>query len=71
MANVNRKRTSVLRADPDFKKWVEDLSRIKAAQEKEDIKPARITQAIYNQYMKYPNLMNEIKLSKLGKWKSK
>ena len=69
MAIINKKRTEVLRADPDFKKFVEDLSRLKAVQEKTDIKPSRITQAIYKQYQKYPNLLNEIKLSKLGKWK--
>jgi len=68
MANIKNK-TAVLRSDPEFKKFVDDLSRIKAAQEKENIKPARITQAIYKQYMKYPDLLNEIKNSKLGKWK--
>ena len=72
MAQIGKKRTVTgLRIDPDFKKWVEDVSRDKAAQEKDDIKPSRITQAMYNQYMKYPYLLDEIKRTKLGKWKSK
>ena len=71
MAVIDKKRTEVLRADPDFKRMVEELSRLKAMQEKTDIKPSRITQAIYNQYMKYPDLLSEIKINKLGKWKSK
>ena len=71
MANINRKRTEIARVDPKFKKWVDDLSRTKAAHEKTDIKPARITQAIYKQYIKYPELLKEITRSRLGKWKSK
>ena len=73
MANMNRKRTEVLRTDPDFKKLVQELSRSKSVQENMDIKPSRITKAIYNQYNKYPELINEIKLTKLGdkKWKIK
>jgi len=70
MANMNKLRTDVLRTDPAFKKWVQDLCRFKSNQEKEDIKPSRITQAIFNQYNKYPSLLEEIKKSKLGKWKS-
>ena len=66
MANMNLKRTEVLRTDPDFKKFVQDLSRFKSNQEKIDIKPSRITRAIFNQYNKYPNLLEEIKMSKLG-----
>jgi len=71
MADINKKRTELIRVDPKFKKWIEDLSRFKAFQEKDKITPSRITEAIYNQYNKYPNLLNEIKVSKLGKWKSK
>ena len=71
MANMNKQRTVTLRTDPDFKKFVQELSRLKSAQENEDIKPSRITQAIYNQYIKYPEVLNEIKRTKLGKWKSK
>jgi len=71
MAKLNKVKTDVLRTDPLFKKFVNDLSRYKSAQENEDIKPSRITQAIYNQYRKYPGLLQEIKLSKLGKWKAK
>lgn len=69
MANMNRKRTEVLRTDPEFKKFVQELSRIKSAQENVDVKPSRITRAMFNQYKKYPKLLEEIKLSKLGKWK--
>jgi hypothetical protein len=71
MADMRRKRTVLLRADPQFKKWIDEMSRFKSYQEKDRITPSRLTQAIYNQYLKYPNLLDEIKLSKLGKWKSK
>lgn len=71
MADMNKKRTELIRADPKFKKWVDDLSRLKSFQEKDKIAPSRITEAIYNQYTKYPNLLDEIKLAKLGKWKGK
>jgi len=71
MANTNKKRTAVIRACPEFKQFVQKLSRLKSQQENEDIKTSRITEAIYNQYSKYPNLLEEIKRSKLGKWRSK
>lgn len=69
MANfrLQKKRTEVIRADPDFKKFVQDLSRFKSAQEKTDIKCSRITKAIFNQYNKYPELLEEIKTFKLEK----
>lgn len=71
MADINKKKTNTLRTDPEFKRFVMELSRFKSHQEKEDIKSSRITQAIYNQYLKYPELLTEIKTNKLGKWKSK
>ena len=71
MARIGSKRTGGIRVDPDFKKFVDDLSMFKANQEKIRITPSRITQAMYNQYIKYPNLLEEIKKAKLGKWKSK
>ena len=71
MANINKRRTELIRVDPKFKKWIEDISRFKAFQEKDKITPSRITEAIYKQYNKYPNLLEEIKLSKLGRWKGK
>lgn len=69
--NMNKKRTEIIRADPQFKKFIEDISRFKSFQEKDKITPSRITEAMYKQYTKYPELINEIKKSKLGKWKSK
>jgi len=66
MANMRLKRSEVLRTDADFKKFVQDLSRFKSAQENKDIRPSRITKAIYNQYNKYPELLKEIKFKKLG-----
>ena len=68
MANLSLipKRSVVMRADADFKKFVQELSRMKSAQENKDIKPSRITKAMFNQYNKYPELLNEIKLRKLG-----
>jgi len=55
------------RVNPEFKTFLDDLRRFKSEQEKEDITNSRITQAILNQYKKYPELTNEIKKSKLGK----
>jgi hypothetical protein len=71
MADMNRKRTAVIRSCPEFKDLVQKLSRLKSQQENEEIRSSRITEAIFKQYNKYPNLLNEIKQSKLGKWKSK
>jgi len=69
MAKMNRARSEVLRTDAQFKKFVQELSRFKSNQERCDIKPSRITKAIFNQYNKYPNLLEEIKFSKLGEEK--
>jgi len=71
MAKINRKRTAIIRADPDFKKFVDDMSRFKSYEERDKITPSRVTQAIYNQFNKYPALLDELKRAKLGKWKSK
>jgi len=71
MADASKKRTLIMRTDPKFKEFVDKWSRIKSAQENESIKASRITEAILNQYIKYPNLIEELKTSKLGKWKSK
>lgn len=64
-------RTDTLRTDPEFKRFVQEMARYKSDQENEDIKASRITQAMFNQYKKYPSLVDEIKMSKLGKWKGK
>jgi len=69
--DMNKKKTTPLRSCPEFKDFILKLSRFKSQQENADIKSSRITEAIYNQYNKYPELMEEIKKSKLGKWKSK
>lgn len=69
--DMNKKRTSVIRSCPEFKEFIQKLSRFKSQQENTDIKASRITEAIYKQYNKYPNLLEEIKQTKLGKWKSK
>ena len=69
--NIKKKRTEILRADPNFKKFIDDLSRMKSFEEKDKITASRITEAIYNQYTKYPELLREIKKAKLGRWKSK
>jgi hypothetical protein len=66
MANMNRKRSEVMRTDSDFKKFVQNLSRFKSAQENKDIKPSRITKAMFRQYNKYPELLKEIKFRNLG-----
>jgi len=71
MANMNKKRTEVLRADPKFKKFVDEMSRLKTFQEKEKITTSRITEAVFNQFNKYPELLDELKTSKLGKWRAK
>jgi len=71
MADKNRKKSEPCRTDPNFKKLVDELARMKSYQEKDKITATRITQAIYNQYMKYPELLEEIKKNKLGRWKGK
>ena len=71
MANINLKRSEVLRTDAEFKKFVQDLSRFKSNQEKIDIKASRITKAMFNQYQKYPELVKEIKSRKLKDEKRK
>jgi len=68
--DINKKRSEIIRVDPQFKKWLEETARFKSAQENCDIKPTRLTQAIFNLRFKYP-IDDELKLSKLGKWKSK
>lgn len=68
MANMKLRRTGNVRSDPDWKKWCEEMARWKSYQEKENISPSRITQAVFNLRKKYP-IDDEIKLSKLGKWK--
>ena len=65
MANINLKRTEIMRVDAEFKKYIENLSRFKSNQEKADIKCPRITKAVFNQFMKYPELEREIKLKNL------
>jgi len=70
MANISRKRSEIIRVDPQFKKWLEETARMKSMQENCDIKPTRLTQALFNLRNKYP-IDAELKLSKLGKWKSK
>ena len=68
MANIKlfADRTEVMRVDPDFKKEMQKLSRFKSNQEGCDIKPPRITKALFNQLMKYPELIKEIKFKPLG-----
>jgi len=70
MARMNRKGTLTGRQDPEFKKWIDDMCRFKTYQEKESINASRITQAIYNLRKKYP-IDEELRKSKLGKWKAK
>ena len=69
--DMNKKKSTPLRSCPEFKEFILKLSRFKSQQENADIKSSRITEAIYKQYNKYPELLEEIKKSKLGKWKSK
>ena len=71
MADLTKKRTGVLRADPKFKEFIAELSRFKSFHEKDRIDSSRITEAIYNQYNKYPTLLEELKRAKLGRWQSK
>jgi len=70
MANMKLRKSEVSRVDPEYKEWIDDLSRFKSNQEKEKITPVRLTQAIFNLRKKYP-IDDEIKLSRLGKWKPK
>jgi len=65
MANMQLKRTETMRVDAEFKKYIQSLSRFKSNQEKADIKCPRITKAMFNQFMKYPELEREIKTKNL------
>lgn len=71
MARMNSKKSEVVRSCPEFKAFVDKMSRLKSSQENDRITPSRITEAIYNQYNKYPELLSELKMRKLGKWKAK
>ena len=66
MASKYPKRTEIMRVDAEFKKYIQNLSRFKSNQEKADIKCPRITKAMFNQFMKYPELEKEIKQKNLN-----
>ena len=70
MARIGKARTEIVRSDPEYTKWIKQMSRLKSVQENEDIRPSRITQAIFNLRNVYP-IDEQIKRAKLGKWKSK
>jgi hypothetical protein len=70
MADMRKKRSEIGRMSAEFKKWAEEMSRLKSYQENQKISPARITLAVYNLRNKYP-IDDEIRLSKLGKHKQK
>jgi len=66
MAKIdNKERTEVLRVDGLFKKFVKELSFEKTGKLKRSIPPSRITKAMLNQYLKYPELKKEIEKSNL------
>jgi len=71
MADMRKRKSGIIRASPEFKAFVDKMSRLKSAQENDKITPSRITEAIYNQYNKYPELLSELKRSTLGRWRSK
>ena len=70
MARIGKPRTEIVRSDPEYTKWIKQMSRLKSVQENEDIRPSRITQAIFNLRNVYP-IDEQIKRAKLGRWKSK
>jgi len=60
MANVNRKRTVPTRTDPRFADLIKEVQAKNLKEKKKFVKSARVTKAMYNQYMKYPELMKEL-----------
>ena len=60
MRNPNKHRTEVVRADPQFKKFIQELQAIKFQKQKKFIHSSRITLAMFNQYNKYPDLLKEL-----------
>ena len=49
----------VMRVDPDFDKFVKQILG-KNLMKGNRIKTARVTKAMFNQYMKYPNVKKEL-----------
>ena len=63
MANRN---VGVVKCPREVRDWVNDVARFKSMQEKQTIPQQRIMRAMFNQYKKYPELLDEIKKSTLG-----
>jgi len=60
-----KNRTEVMRVNPQLKKFVKDLQMKKLMKEKRITPTARITLAIFNQYIKYPELIKELEKAEL------
>ena len=60
-----KNRSEVMRTNPQFKKLVSDLQMKKLIKEKRITSTSRITLAICNQYLKYPELIKELEKTEL------
>lgn len=60
MANMNRSRTIPTRTDPKFADLIKEVQAKNLKEKKKFVKTSRVTKAMYNQYMKYPALMEEL-----------
>lgn len=58
-------RTEVVRTDPKFKDLIKSIQAKKFNTDKRMIKSSRITLAMFNQYLKYPELMRELEKADL------
>jgi len=54
------KKTELIRTDPQMKEFIRSLQAKKFMTSKRLITTARITKGMYNQYMKYPELVREL-----------
>jgi hypothetical protein len=65
MALIKQPKTRVVRTHPNFEKLIKDIQVKKFQQQKKMVKSSRITLAIFNQYKKYPELLEELRRAEL------
>lgn len=60
-----KRKTGILRVNMDFSDLIKEIKFKKQSEQKREIKSSRITQAMFNQYKKYPNLLKELERADL------
>ena len=64
MAKINRRRTDVMRTDPELSKIIRGVM-AKNLQKGKMVRAPRVTLAMARQYLKYPNLLKELEEAEL------